>query len=135
MTNPTLELTQQVLMIYHPECETVDLNDIQSNDTLLINTKNNLYSFRVINIKVMLGELSKSNDGEALEAVLIGAWVKGQHQAAAHRSILQINAQAIFLVMQNNRFIELSTSPVVGISLLKATSANLFHQPEALENH
>jgi hypothetical protein len=129
MTNPTLELTQRVLMIYQPECETVDLNTIQSHDTLLINTKNNLYSFRVINNKVMLGELSKSNTGEAIEAVLIGALVKGQDQTAALRSKLQINAQAIFLVLQNNRFIELSTSTVVGISLLKA-NPNPFHQSE-----
>ncbi len=117
MTNPTLELNEQVLMIHQPEDGDVDLSALAVNDILLINTRNSLYSFRIINAKVLLGELSKTMNGETLEAVLVGTLVKGQ-PVTTLRSTLQFQAQAIFLVLQDNRFNELITSPIVGLSRL-----------------
>jgi hypothetical protein len=130
MTNPTLNLSEQMMVFSHPAAEIIDLSLIQNNDRLIINTRNTHYSFRIINNQILLGELSKTNHGEAIEAVLIGAFINQSKQITTMRSKLKIQAQALFLVLQNNRFIELVTSEVVGISLF----TNATPKGEAMED-
>ena len=111
-------LTQQLFLVYHPECGAIDFSDIQSEDTLLINTESNLYSFRITQDKILRGKLSKSNNDEATEAIFVGSMICEQRQFKMLRSKLKIQAQAIFLVLHDDQFIELVTLPIVGISLL-----------------
>ncbi len=110
--------TQELFLVYHPECGAIDFSDLQASDKLLINTESNLYSFRITNDKVLRGQLSKSNNEKATDAILVGALIREQHHLTTLRSKLKIQAHAIFLVFHNDQLIELVTPPVVGISLL-----------------
>lgn len=118
MTNAFHTSTRQLFMVYHPEYGVVDFNDIQSDDTLLINTESNLYSFRVTNDKVLRGKLSKSNNDEGTDAILVGSLICERHQLTTLRSELKVQAHAIFLVLHHDHFVELATPPIVGLSLL-----------------
>ncbi len=121
MTNTTYSSSQHLVMIYHPEYGTIDLNDLQLNDTLVINTHNNLYSFRITNREFLRGKLSKSHAEQGIEAVLVGALIPEPHRPKMLRAKLQLHAHALFLVLHNDQFVELATSPVVGISLVTAS--------------
>ena len=118
--------TQQLFMVYHPECGAVNFHDIQADDTLLINTESNLYSFRVTNDKVLRGRLSKSNNDEASDAILVGSLICESQRLRTLRSELKIQAHAIFLILDHNQFIELATPPIVGLSLLMTPQSESF---------
>jgi hypothetical protein len=120
--------TQQLFMVYHPECGAVNFHDIQSDDTLLINTESNLYSFRVTNDKVLRGRLSKGNNDESADAILVGSLVCEPRRLRTLRSELKIQAHAVFLILDHNQFIELATPPIVGLSLLMTRQSESFER-------
>lgn len=120
--------TQQLFMVYHPECGGVNFHDIQADDTLLINTESNLYSFRITNDKVLRGKLSKSNHDESADAILVGSLICEPQRLRTLRSELKIQAHAVFLILDHNQFIELATPPIIGLSLLMTPQSESFER-------
>lgn len=98
----------------------IRLNDIDPADRVVIETRNNLYQFSVMDASQRCGVLSGGTLGEEIrDAVLMGSLSTDGGGFKVNHLSLKMNARAFFYIKTSTGAERLVTSPVISLMLIK----------------